>query len=148
MATASLWDSPTTTTNHVKRTFEARLIELADHLRRSRSKILLTTNTWHSPNRKQLQAINAHWLRDDGSACKALLSLTEMPDGHAGLLVAAEVIRVPDVYGIRNMLGYTTTDNATCNDTICRALSDSLGSDWDAMEGRLRCAGHIINLPM
>ena len=71
-----------------------------------------------------------------------------MLDGHAGLLVAAEVIRVLDVYGIRNMLGYTTTDNATCNDTMCRALSDSLSSDWDATEGRLRCAGHIINLPM
>ncbi|KAL1581666.1 hypothetical protein WHR41_09652 [Cladosporium halotolerans] len=148
MATSSLWDSPTTTANHVKRTFEARRIELAEHLRRSRSKIHLTTDTWHSPNRKQLQAITAHWLRDDGSACKALLSLTEMPDGHAGLLVAAEVIRVLDLYGIRKMLGYTTTDNATCNDTMCRALSDSLGSDWDATEGRLRCAGHIINLPM
>jgi hypothetical protein len=129
MAISSLWDSPTITANHVKRTFEVRRIELADHLRRSRSKIHLTTDTWHSPNRKQLQAITAHWLRDDGSACKALLSLTEMPDGHAGLLVAAEVIRVLDVYSIRNMLGYITTNNATCNDTICRALSGSLGSD-------------------
>ena len=68
--------------------------------------------------------------------------------GRAGSLVAAELIRVLDVYGIKNLLGYTTTDNATCNDTMCRALSDSLGSDWDAVEGRLRCAGHIINLPM
>jgi hypothetical protein len=71
-----------------------------------------------------------------------------MPDGHAGLLVAAEVIRILDVYSIRNMLGYITTDNATYNDTICRALSDSLGSDWDATEGRLRYASYIINLPM
>ena len=71
-----------------------------------------------------------------------------MPDGHTGLLVAAEVIRVLDIYSIRSMLGYTTTDNATCNDTMCRALSNSLDSQWDAVEGRLRCAGHIINLPM
>ena len=61
-----------------------------------------------------------------------------MRDGHTGLLVAAEVICVLDVYGIRSMLGYATTDNATCNDPIYRALSDSLGSDWDATEGRLR----------
>lgn len=81
MATTSLWDSPTTTANHVKRTFEARRKELAGLLRRSISKIHLTTDTWHSPNRKELQAITAHWLHDDGSACKALLSLTEMPDG-------------------------------------------------------------------
>lgn len=148
MATASLWDSPTTTANHIKRTFEARRIELAGLLRRSRSKIHLTTDTWHSPNRKELQAITAHWLRADGSACKALLALTEMPGGHSGRLVATEVIRTLEVYGVRHLLGYTTTDNATCNDTMCRALSDSLDSDWDAVEGRLRCAGHIINLPM
>ena len=148
MATSSLWDSPTTTANHVKRTFETRRIELEEHLRRSRSKIHLTTDTWYSPNRKQLQAITAHWLRDDGSPCIALLSLIELPDGHAGLLVAAEVIHLLDIYGIRHMLGYITADNATCNNTMCRALSESLGSDWDATEERLRCADHIINLPM
>lgn len=38
MATTSLWDSPTTTANYIKRTFEARRIELAALLRRSRSK--------------------------------------------------------------------------------------------------------------
>ncbi|GAB7336404.1 hypothetical protein MBLNU13_g09122t1 [Cladosporium sp. NU13] len=102
----------------------------------------------HSPNRKELQAITAHWLRADGTVCKALLALAKMPDSHAGSLVAAEVIRVLDLYGIKNLLGYTTTDNATCNDTMCRTLSECLDSDWDTVEGRLRCAGHIINLPM
>jgi hypothetical protein len=57
-----------------------------------------------------------------------------MPDGHAGSLASAEVTRVLDFYGIRNLIGYTTTDNATCSDTMCRALSDSLGSDWDPVE--------------
>jgi hypothetical protein len=107
-----------TTANRVKRTFKARRIELADHLHRSRSRIHLTTDTWHSPDRKQLQAITAHWLRDDRSACKVLLSLTKISDGHAGLLVAAEVIRAPDVYGIRNMLEFTTTAIATFDDII------------------------------
>lgn len=60
MATTSLWDSPTTTANHVKRTFEARRKELTGVLHRSRSKIHLTTDTWHSPNRKELQAITTH----------------------------------------------------------------------------------------
>lgn len=57
-----------------------------------------------------------------------------MRDGHAGSLVAVEVICVLDIYGIRNLLGYTTTDNATCNDTLCCAISESLGSNRDAVE--------------
>lgn len=148
MAARALWESPTTTANHIRRTFRFRRTQLSEALQRSLTKIHITTDTWRSPNKHELQAVTAHWLRPDGKVVKALLGLPEMLAGHAGVKVATEVIKILDIYGIKHQLGYTTTDNATCNDTMCCALSETLGYKWDPIEHRLRCTGHSLNLPM
>jgi len=44
-------------------------------------------------------------------------------NGHAGSEVAKVIIEVLDDYGVKDNLGYITTDNATANDTLYSELS-------------------------
>lgn len=152
MSTGALWSSSTTTANHLRQTFELKRRLVAEALANTVSKIHLTTDTWHSPNHIEFQAITAHWLGHDGKLKKALLALSEMLEGHTGILVADEVLKVLKDYGIDPNLGYITTDNATCNDTLMRSLATKMKAEYDInydpKEYRLRCAGHVLNLSM
>jgi hypothetical protein len=50
-------------------------------------------------------------------------------------------------YGITNKLGYITADNHRANDTMCEELAKQLlDTLWQAVQRRLRCIGHIINI--
>lgn len=87
-ATNCMWKSHQTTANMIGKTFEIKRSQLQQRLQQSRSLIHFTTDTWHSPNFKELQAITGHWVDDTGRLCKALLALKEMNNGHAGIEVA------------------------------------------------------------
>jgi len=139
------WHHHQTTARYVEKTFEARQLELKQSLQGAQSLVHLTTDTWHSPNLKELQAITAHYVDSEGVLRKALLGILEMEDGHSGSEVAQQVIKKLDNYGIKERLGYITTDNHGANDTLCVALSEQL-EGWQPLQRRLRCLGHIINL--
>ena len=93
----------------------------------------------------ELQAINAHFHDEHGRLRKALLNLAELEDGHSGRAVAKHVIQALVFYGIQGKLGFLTADNHGANDTLCRAIAEEL-DDWNPVDNRLRCLGHIINL--
>lgn len=80
---------------------------------------------------------------------RALLALPELTQGHAGEDVAPHIIATLKMYDIERKLGFITADNATANDTLCRAVESSMcsqGIQWSAATQRLRCLGHIINI--
>ena len=68
-----------------------------------------------------------------------------MDKGHGGVEVAAVVSNTLDYYGIKDRLGYITSDNHGANDVLCNILAQELNG-WDPQQRRLRCVGHIINL--
>jgi hypothetical protein len=140
-----IWKSHTETSRKITKTFDKRQLELRSLLQTSRSLIHLTTDTWHSPNRLELQAITAHWVDNNNTLRKALLALPNLEGGHKGIQVAEEVIKALDFYGIKDCLGFITADNHSANNTLCTAISEELTS-WSPSERRLRCVGHIINL--
>lgn len=144
-AAGCIWSSHQTTACRVSTTFRLRQQQLRRQLQQSLSLIHLTTDTWHSPNNKELQSITAHFVDNEGKLQKALLGLPELTAGHSGTEVAPHVLQALELYQIKERVGYVTTDNATANDTLCVALSESL-NDWKPIERRLRCVGHIINL--
>ena len=116
-------------------------------LRQSQSLVHLTTDIWHSLNFKELQAITAHFLDVGGRRQKALLSLPELRNGHAGIEVASHIIEALKTYGISDKIGYITADNHGANDVMCREVERLLeGSHWQAKQRRLRCSGYIINI--
>ena len=144
-AEGCLWTSHQTTANIVAKTFETRQLQLKQLLQESRSLIHFTTDTWYSPNYKELQAITGHWIDETSRLRKALLALKELDNSHAGVEVAAVIQSTLEHYEIKDKAGYITADNHGANDTLCNALSQVL-NDWDPQQRRLRCVGHIINL--
>jgi hypothetical protein len=52
--------------------------------------------------------------------------MPELYHGHAGELVAPLIIHTLESYGIEKRLGYVTADDASANDTLCRAIEESL----------------------
>jgi hypothetical protein len=144
-ASKVIWKSHNTTASKVEKTFEKSRLELKEFLQQSKSLIHITTDTWHAPNNKELQAITGHWVNKDSTLRKALLSLPEMEAGHSGKEVAIEVFKTLDYYNIKERLGYVTADNHGANNTLCSAIHEELDS-WNPKERRLRCVGHMINL--
>lgn len=86
----------------------------------------ITTDTWHSPNYKELQAVTTQFVDEHGTLRKALLALPELQNGHAGAEVAPVLRRVLEDFGIEEKLGYITGDNHGANETMCRALEEQL----------------------
>jgi hypothetical protein len=148
-ASNCIWKSHRTVSQNIDKTFITKKIQLKNVLQQSKSLIHLTTDTWHSPNFKELQAITASFVDADGNYQKALLDLCELPQGHSGTEVAPIVLEVLEDFEITERLGYITTDNHGANDTLCRALSEALSKqlkNWQPSERRLRYIGYIINI--
>lgn len=145
MAGGTVWTSHQSVANAIQRNFDIKQSAVKETLRQARSRIHLCTDTWHSPNHKELQAITAHFVDQTGGLRKALLDVHDMPRGHSSKEIAPAVLQSLDRYDIRSKLGYITMDNAVENDLLCERLSKEL-NNWDPVEHRLRCLGHIINL--
>jgi hypothetical protein len=145
VASSFIWKSHSTIARQIAATFDAKKNQLKDVLQQSKSLIHLTTDTWHSPNFKEFQAITATFVTAEGRLSKALLNLCELSEGHAGATVAPLVLSTLKDYQIDQKLGFITADNHGANDTLCRALSEEL-EHWQPEQRRLRCLGHIINL--
>ena len=81
---------------------------------------------------------------------RALLALPELHNGHAGEETGPHIVATLKAYNLIGHLGMITGDNATCNDTMCRAVERILSEEhkvqWDAVEHRGRCQAHILNI--
>ena len=145
MATGCLPTSATTVGYSIKVTFRQKQLQVREALQSALSLIHITTDTWNSPNSKELQAFNAHFVDKEGKLRKALINLVELENGHSGEEVAKHLLKALDFYGIRDTLGFVTGDNHSANDALCRAIAEQK-EDWNPVDYRLRCIGHIINL--
>lgn len=147
MAKDSLFKSRSHLRRYIRYNYVRKRALLKQRLSRAQSLIHLGTDTWHSPNRHELQGITAHFLDEHGKLQKVLLALPELFHGHAGERVAPHLLRIMDEYGFRDKIGWIVSDNHGANDTLCRALANEL-DDFDAVERRLRCFCHMVNIPV
>lgn len=143
--------SHTTIPRRIASNFQYQRTLVKDTLHRALSVIQLCTDSWTSGlmNQREFQAINAQWVDEQGQIQRALLALPELTQGHAGEDVAPHIVATLKMYDIERKLGFITADNATANDTLCRAVERSMcsqGIQWSAATQRLRCLGHIINI--
>lgn len=114
------------------------------------SSIHLSLDIWTSPNRLLLLGICGHFVdQSQEKLSKALLALHEV-GGHSGDEQFSILLPVLEDYGIVRKLGSVVGDNASTNDTLCRAIGNYLQKNenikWDPIFRRIRCTGHIINL--
>ena len=74
-----------------------------------------------------------------------LLTFQETTD-HQGAALSAIVQSTLEDFGLCKRIGCITMDNASNNDTLMKALSQSLHIPMLAVESRIRCLPHVINL--
>ena len=128
---------------------EERVI-LQNQLRTACSKINISLDVWTSPNTLLFLGIVAHFVQHD-QACisKALLGLRTI-GSHSGEEQFDTLRTVLSEYDCLENLGTIIGDNATTNDTLCRAISswfeENDKPEWNHTTQRIRCIGHIINL--
>ena len=74
------------------------------------SKIHICTDTWTSPagHKKEYQAINAHFVDEDGVKRKALIALPELLWGHGDEHCALHIFETLQFYEITGRLGPVT----------------------------------------
>jgi hypothetical protein len=144
----------TTAHSEVRRKLGYSWISSKDIIRRKLqsaiSSIHLSLDIWTSPQGYLLLGVVAHFVeRQDESLIKALLALRVVA-GHSGADQFAVLLPTLKDYGIIQKLGGIVSDNASTNDTLCRAveayLLESEGLKWNASQWRIRCLGHILNL--
>ena len=102
------------------------------------SSIHISLDIWTSPQGYLLLGIIAHFIeRQDENHVKALLALRVVP-GHSGEDQFSVLRPVLKDYGITKQLGAIMGNNATTNDTLCRAVKSYLlkeeGLEWDASQ--------------
>jgi hypothetical protein len=113
------------------------------------SSIHLSLDIWTSPNGHLLLAICAHYITHLLKKRKALLALRTVA-GHSGDNQFDILLPILEDYDIVQKLGAIVADNASPNNTLCKAVENYMlkekGIEWDAEHWRIRCIGHIINL--
>ncbi|KAH0282303.1 hypothetical protein KCU62_g9823, partial [Aureobasidium sp. EXF-3399] len=140
-----------TVAKHVKKEHDFYQEQLKALLTTSRSLIHFTCDAWTANyGSHELLSITARFIASDGKLSKALLALYKLPSGHAGAERAPLFFDTIVNYGIKQKVGYITSDNATCNDTMMSHLatlsSERLSIDRDPIQHRTRCFGHQVNL--
>ncbi|KAG9511621.1 hypothetical protein KCV07_g10046, partial [Aureobasidium melanogenum] len=150
-ASELLIKSHSTVAKHIQKEHDFYQQQLKDLLLTSRSLVHFTCDAWTANyGSHELLSITARFVASDGKLSKALLALHHLPSGHAGAQCAPLFFETVVKYGIEQKVGYITSDNATCNDTMMSHLatlfSERLSIDWDPIQHRTRCFGHQINL--
>ena len=144
----------TVTHSHIRKKLEDSWISNQDIIRRklqsALSSIHLSLDIWTSPQGYLLLGVVAHFIEQhDENHVKALLALRPV-SGHSGDDQFNALLPILKDYGIEKQLGAIMGDNASSNDTLCRAIEAYLyekeSLEWDASQWRVRCLGHILNL--
>lgn len=122
---------------------------IREKIQSARSIIHISLDIWTSPNRLLLLGICGHFVDRQWHHRKTLLALRPVA-GHSGQEQFQTFLPVLQEYGFSQKLGAIVSDNASTNDTLCRAIRGHLEKVenivWDDSLWRLRCIGHIINL--
>jgi hypothetical protein len=124
--------------------------ELKQDLLVTKSRIHIALDIWTSPNTYLFLGIVGYFVRNgDKNVTRHLLGLPEI-GSHSGDEQFAVLLPVLDEYNTAHRIGAIIGDNATTNDTLCRAIgswySEHTGLEWNPEIQRTRCIGHILNL--
>ena len=140
--------SPTTLTRQLKRLGSSTVDDIWMSLPLD-TKISLAADTWTSPNKLAFLAVVAYWISDSWQMEEVLLGFEEIKGSHTGTNMARIIDGVLDKYGIQNRILGFTTDSASNNKTLTKALNNawsSLSVEWNQLENHIPCMAHIVQL--
>ena len=106
--------------------------------------VSLTVDAWKSENDANMLGITAHWIDSEWILRDKVLSLRDLPKGHDGESMAEIVKDVLEEFGLTSKICGVTTDNASSNGRMMRALATLMPCIDAKMQ--VPCTCHIINL--
>jgi hypothetical protein len=135
----------------IRTSYEIDKEVLKERLQTAISPIHLSFDCWSSPNRKNFLAIVSHFVDNTFKHRKALLALPYLPGRKRAVDQINPLWNTLEEYGVLDKLGYCVGDNEGTNDKLLRLLSQRLRErgiqpQYDVLQHRIRCHGHIINL--
>ncbi|KAG9379945.1 Dimer-Tnp-hAT domain containing protein [Pyrenophora tritici-repentis] len=115
-------------------------------LSQSLSKIHISFDGWTTKGGKRgYLGIIAHFVNTHGKLVDLPIALPQLMGAHSGESLADVIYKTLLEFGVASTkIGWFITDNASNNDTAIQSLARRVG--FDAVECRLRCGPHTINL--
>ena len=108
-------------------------------------RINLTIDAWTSSNKLPFLAITAHWIDITYERFNTLIGFERLKGSHTAGNMADVLVKVLNMYGIREAINCITADNATVNDGIFLDLELEM-QEWSQEDGQIRCLAHVLNL--
>src|SRR5205814_1702274 len=99
---------------------------------------------WTSPNSLSLLGVIGHWIDANCILQTGILGLRQIKGRHNGQQLQNAVAQVIRDWKLESQIGYFVLDNVSSNDTCMELLAKTF--NFPALERRLRCFGHIVNL--
>jgi len=124
--------------------FENLRGQLDQHIRTG-AKTNLTLDAWTSGNKLPFMAIPAHWIDTRYERFNTLIGLERLRGSHTAGNISDVMIKVLDMYQIRESINCITGDNAVVNNGIFLDLELEM-QDWSQGDGQICCLAHVLNL--
>jgi hypothetical protein len=87
-------------------------------IRRSRSRISISFDTWTAPfAKKHIISVIAHFVDENWERRHLQLSMSRLYGDHSGANLAAHIVLILRDWGIDDQIGYFITDNEAANGT-------------------------------
>jgi hypothetical protein len=128
-------------------------------LRKARSRITISFDTWTSPfSRKHVLSIIAHFVDEKWKRRHVNLSMCRLYGGHSGENIGHHVVLVLRDWGIASKVGYVITDNEPANGTAVDNIFETLEPEFyrrmktkkarktELRKRWVRCLAHTLNL--
>jgi len=127
-----------------KQLFQSLRGRLQSHISAG-AKINLTIDAWTSSNKLPFLAVTAHWINTQYEKFNTLIRFERLKGSHTASNMADVLVKVLNMYGIRESINCITADNATVNDGIFLDLELEM-REWSLENGQIRCLAHVLNL--
>jgi hypothetical protein len=128
----------------ISQVYHSHVGVITEQLRLATSAIHFSFDLWTSRNLRALCGINCHFADEYGNLKTFLLALPQQEGKHTGANIAETVAEIITRFNLQDNIGFFNADNASNNDTCIASLAAEF--NFNPIERRLRCAGHIFNL--
>jgi hypothetical protein len=79
-------------------------------------RVALTTDLWTSSNQTPFMVVSAHFISNDWTLNKRLISFKPLPTPHTGIAISDQLISTIVEWKLIDKVAFITVDNASSND--------------------------------
>ena len=141
-----LWKSPQSVARYVLRVYDHIKPRIVHALSQSLSKIHISFDGWTTKGGKRgYLGVVSHYVNTHGKLVDLPITLPQLMEAHSGENLADVIYKTLLEFGVASTkISWFITNNALNNNTAIQVLSRRIG--FDAVERRVRCDPHTINL--